>query len=194
MLILQDQLAFTFKRDHSNLPIGSVYIGELFIISFFFEANETVSYSEDWSQFARIAIKTSLIAIGFMFAYKLVAQYFLVLKCIPERTTSKEVIDIEKNNASRVVAGIIIALIWFSICLVTITYRSIDYNKIAIKKWLVTYCLCVLLELVLVEALKTLIKIVVNSLLLKLAFSSLMASSLWLIIGKIANYIYYYLT
>ena len=174
--------------------IGSVFVGELFIISYFFGANEAVSYSQDWNQFARTALKASLISIGFMLAYKLVAKYFFVLKCTPERTTSKNLTDTERNNSTRVALGLFIALIWFSICLATIAFRSIDYSIIAIEKWLITYALCVLLELVFVEAFKTLIKIVVNSLLLNLAFSSLMTSCVWLTIGKVADYIYYYLT
>ena len=129
-----------------------------------------------------------------MLVYKLLAQYFLVLKCTPERTTTKKLTDTERNNTTRVVVGLIMVFIWFIICLVTITIRSIDYSKIAIEKWLITYALCVILELVFVEALKTLIKIVVNSLLLNLAFSNLMTSSASLTIGKVADYIYYYLT
>ena len=164
------------SRPIKTLIMASVYLGQLFVTGYFFDAQDNVSISQAGTQFLGTSAITALLCSLMMIPLKFIICLFLGGKDLNNRVSKEELEKYERNESCFLTSGAILLICWAGVCLWGITMFIMSFTTDAMLKWIVTFLLGIFCSQVLIFNLKLVTTILIALLLLKFARSRIMLS------------------
>ena len=168
---------------------GMIFLGQLFTSGYFYEATDKINVSDNVSEFIGKAVVVTIASALLMIPIKITASVFLNGKAPTENMTREQVDQIERRNPFFQKIGMCLAFIWIIICAWGITMFSIQFESVAMHKWIYTYLICFGNEFLIVEHLKIGFRILIGILLMRFAKSRLMLTLAGAVAAKIVDFI-----
>ena len=175
-------------RPAKVLMLAAVLLGELFVAGYFFNAQDKTEISENTREFVGQATLYSIASSLLMIPLKIITSVFLVAKPLAITDTLEQIEGKEKNRDLFRKIGYVLIAAWLGVCGWGIVMFALNFNDIALNKWLLTYFGTFLSEIIIIFQLKLLFKIVFSFLLMKLIRSRFMLTIAGAIAGKIVDF------
>jgi hypothetical protein len=171
----------------------SVFLGSLFVAGYFCKPDEKLDLSSNGSELLGQTTLYSIASALLMIPLKIIISTFLVAKPLLPAATRSEIEGIEGKRGNMRKIGYILILVWLGACSWGITMFAVNFNEMALNKWLVTYFGALFWEVFIVFQLKVILKVLISFLLLKLLRLQCMLLIAGSIAGKVVDLLMQYL-
>ena len=173
--------------------LAAVLLGELFVAGYFWNAQDRIEISDNTSEFISKAMLFSVVSSLLMVPLKMITSIFLVAKPLVPSATLQDIEANERRRRPFRIIGYILIGAWIGACSWGIVMFILNFNEIALNKWMLTYLGTFLSEVIIIFQVKLLLKILFGFLLMKIMRTHFMRTFAGVIVGKIIDFLMMYL-
>ena len=173
--------------------LAAVLLGELFVAGYFWDARDRIEISDNTSEFISKAMLFSVVSSLLMVPLKMITSIFLVAKPLVPSATLQDIEANERRRRPFRIIGYILIGAWIGACSWGIVMFILNFNEIALNKWMLTYLGTFLSEVIIIFQVKLLLKILFGFLLMKIMRTHFMRTFAGVIVGKIIDFLMMYL-